>query len=343
LAGLGCKNTLASFETKPTAIGTTNQVIVVADNEHWAGMIGDTLEYYFGGPYPIMPQPEPLFDLKHYTASDLVEKSARRSLRTYLFLADLSDEESPTAQMVRNDLGAEKLRRFQEDPGYFSSVGYDKWARGQMIVYLFERSEEALANSIVRAFPTIAERINQHDLTQVHASTYITGESVRLERTVREKFDISLKIPNDYKVAIDQENFLWLRKDDDILTSNILIRRFPYTDRSDIDLENIIRMRDRLGIFIQGSTVGSVMQTNDEDLPVYTYQKDFDGHFAIESRGIWEMTLDFLGGPFINYAIIDGSEILMIDCFVYAPDRQKRNYVQHLEHIVSSLKFEEAK
>jgi hypothetical protein len=115
--------------------------------------------------------------------------------------------------------------------------------------------------------------------------------------------------------------------------------RFPYDSAGQFELDGFIAMRDRMGLMVEGSTIGSFMVTNREDLPVYLYKKELDGHYTIEARGTWELTQDFLGGPFVSYAIADSSEILMIDAFVHAPGKDKRNYIQRLEHVVSSLKF----
>jgi len=93
------------------AIGKTNEIIVVADKTMWEGPVGDTLRYYFGSAYLILPQPEPLFDLRHFTINDLKDDPNRRQLRTYLVLGNLSNETSPAAKMLKGDIGAEKVNR----------------------------------------------------------------------------------------------------------------------------------------------------------------------------------------------------------------------------------------
>lgn len=337
----GCNNPLASFESKPNALGTTNQVVVIADQSVWDGMIGDSIRYYFGSPYPIMPQPEPMFDLKHYTVTEINNQPLRKELRTYFIIGNLSDPDSPTARMIREDLGPEKMRRFEEDPGFYSSVGKDKWARGQLLIYLFGHDEPDVIEKMIKAFPTIAERIHTHDIEQIDAATYLDGESLRLQNTVREKFRVTMKIPGDFKVALNRDNFIWIRRDTREVTSSIAMRQFGYKEESQLTKDGLVTMRDRMGLFIQGSTPGSFMQTNDVDLPVLTYNKELDGHFTVEMRGVWEMTEDYLGGPFVSYAVVRNDSILMIDCFIYAPGKVKRDLVQQLEHVVSSLQLEE--
>ena len=61
----------------------------------------------------------------------------------------------------------------------------------------------------------------------------------------------------------------------------------------------------------------------------------------METRGLWKMENDFMGGPFVNYTIWDedGNRTVVVDGFVYAPGKDKRNYVMELEAIIQSLRF----
>lgn len=334
-----CKNPFSGMESKENAISGANEVVVICDDNLWESALGDTVMYYFEAPYPIMPQPEPIFNIRQFSTEDLAAAPLRRELRTYVVIANLEDAESETTKLVQADLGEEKLRRASEDKNYFTSIGLDRWARGQLVVYVFGFGVDDLATKVVKAFPAIAQRISEHDKPLIDAATYLNKESFMVSQRIKEKFGVAMKIPGDYRIAIDKENFLWIRQDFDEAVSGISMMRFPYEDAAQFQLDGFIEMLDRMGLMIEGSTVGSFMTTNSEDLPVYLYKKELDGHYAVEGRGIWELTQDFLGGPFVAYAIADSAEILMIEAFVHAPGKEKRNYVQRLEHIVSSLKF----
>ncbi len=339
LIASSCKNAFSSFEAKENAISGANEVAIICDDNLWESALGDTVVYYFESPYPIMPQPEPIFDIRHFSTEDLRAAPLRKELRTYVIVANLKDTTSETTRLVRADLGEENLRRAREDQSYFTSIGQDRWARGQLLIYVFGFGVDDLANKIVRAFPAMAKRIHEHDAPLIDAATYLNKESFQIEQRIKEKFGVTMKIPGDYRIAVEKANFLWIRQDFDEAVSGIAIMRFPYTDAGQFQHDGFIEMRDRMGLSIEGSSVGSFMTTNAEDLPMYLYKKELDGHYAVEGRGIWELTQDFLGGPFVAYAIADSSEILMIDAFVHAPGKEKRNYVQRLEHIVASLRF----
>ena len=59
-----------------------------------------------------------------------------------------------------------------------------------------------------------------------------------------------------------------------------------------------------------------------------------------ETRGLWEVSGQFMAGPFLNYMIeIDEGETLVLDGFVYSPGTNKRNYIFELEAIIRSVRF----
>jgi hypothetical protein len=61
----------------------------------------------------------------------------------------------------------------------------------------------------------------------------------------------------------------------------------------------------------------------------------------VETRGLWDIENDFMGGPFISHALIDktGERVLVLDAFVYHPRADKRNYVRQLEAILYSFEW----
>lgn len=346
LAGIiwsSCGGNLAEkLKNIPTAIGSTNQLTVIADQELWDGMIGDTFRYLYEGAYPMMPQPEPLFDVRYYTPAQVSIESVRRELRTYVYLADLSDTASQATKQVIADLGDEIVVRAKTDPGFSNKVGRDKWARGQIIFYVLGYGKDELINNITGSFNGIAQRIHSFDESQIRAKTYLSGDNNVINGLITEKFGIQLDIPADYKKAIEDSTTLWVRRDLSDLTSSLLIHTVKYTDEEQLSKEGIKALCDEVTRkYITTNTPGSYMLINDVDLPMYVYKKDIDKAYTLEARGIWEMKYDYMGGPFFAYLIKDPqrNRLILIDAFVYAPGKQKRDFMQQLEYIVTHLKF----
>ena len=68
----------------------------------------------------------------------------------------------------------------------------------------------------------------------------------------------------------------------------------------------------------------------------------FKGHFAVETRGLWDVKGDFMGGPFLNYAIHDEkrNRIINLDGYTYYPNKDKRDLMLQLETVFYTLHLE---
>ncbi len=326
----------------PTTYGKVNRVHVIMDDALWDGPVGDTLRSYFGSAYPMMPAPEPYFQLRQLTATEVLANQLKRELRTYLIVANINDKNSSVAQMVRKDLGQEKLQKAGRDSTYNTAVFKNKWARPQLLIYLFAQDEAQLVKLIKDKFQTAAARINEHDRTILKADLYQGGRNKDLEEDIRQTFLVNIHIPYDYVLALEKDNAMWIRKMDDKYLSNIIISKYPYHSESLLSVDSLIAKRNQLGkLLISSSEPGSYMTTNDKDLPIYQTTRKINGAFVKELRGIWEMVNDFAGGPFFCYAILspDKKSIFFIDVFVLAPGEPKQQAMQYLEEIVQTVRF----
>ncbi|MCB0646231.1 MAG: DUF4837 family protein [Saprospiraceae bacterium] len=329
----------SSFVPKPNAFGKLNDVVVIADKNLMESIVGDTLSYFFESAYPIMPTPEPMFDIRTFSPEELEDKKLRKELRTFVIVADVNNESSPTTQMLRKDLGEERFLRAKSLDEFNSSVGMDKWANGQLLIYLFGRGANKVCQSISQNYPAVAARIHKHDEAQLKANIYaVKNNNAELNQEVVARFGIDFNVPPDYKRAntVDDDNIIWMKRDKNSVEQDIVVRKFKYTDPSQLNLDNLIKMRDEYGQkYIHSSTEGSYMRTHREVLPVYDYEAKVDGHYAIELRGTWEMTDDYMGGPFVSFAILNEKkgEIIFLDGFVYGPGSDKRDLVQQLVYI----------
>ena len=56
----------------------------------------------------------------------------------------------------------------------------------------------------------------------------------------------------------------------------------------------------------------------------------------IEMAGLWEVEGYFMGGPFVSYTTVNQvtKEVITIDCYVYSPQKEKRNMLRELQHMV---------
>lgn len=333
-----------SLEAFPAALGKANEIVVIADKNIWEGPEGDSLRFYFASAYPMMPRPEPMFDLRHFTPLDLEANVLRRELRTYILLGDLSDKTSATSKMIIKDLGEQRYQEALKGEGFDSTVGQNKWARGQLVIYLFGKDRQSLPEVIRTRFPSAAHRVYQHDMKQLKSNAYAAGFNPLIQNELKNQMNVDFKIPADYIKAMfnEEQNLFWFRKETSDASMNIAIRKLAYSSKDQLTEEYIKSSINEYGEeFVKTDTEGSYWQINDRDLPTYKNTKDQNGNYTVEIRGIWEMTEDFMGGPYFAYAILgkDKKELLIVNCFVDAPSKEKRDLMQQLDLITSTIDF----
>lgn len=328
-------------EAKPRALGDVNRLVIVADQDLLSTAVGDSIAYHYEQPYPLMPQPEPLYDLRYMVADDLKQYSTRRELRSYVILADLLDPSSPTTKFVAGMLGEEKLLAAREDFRKGTTVVVDQWANGQVVVYLYAEGPERLAELVAKSFKAANRRIQESDREVLMANIYQSGRNPRIVDSLKELVGIGFDVPQDYAVAKAEPGFMWLRRDLQDVVQNILVGEVPYRGPQQLTVDSAVAYRNRISRdAVRTNTEGSVMSTNDRDLPVVEQRVEIKGQEVLAAKGVWEMTDDYMGGPFFTYLIPDeaAGKLYVVDAFVYAPGSKKgkRNYMQQLETIVET-------
>ena len=341
---VGCSEEVRkNFDPRPVAFGPLNQLVVVADQALWESAVGDTFDYYFAAPYPILPQPEPIYDIKHYTPEQLFSLKERKELRTYIFLSDVKSNSSRTTKLIRDDLGVEKVNATLEGDGFKTSVAKDKWADGQTLIYMMGAGPEKIIENIQRSFGAVIKRIREADKRKLGAGIYLEGTNNELEAEIKGKMGVSLKLPAGYVLAMHDEpnNVMWLRYETDEASSNIMLKKMPYEDQEQFSKLGLKSVRDTLGQYVSTRVPNTFMIINDIDLPMLLETMNLNNYYTVEARGIWEIENDYMGGPFVSYMMRNANtnELLFLDGFIHAPGEEKRRYMQELEHVLHSVQF----
>ena len=335
-----CGSDVASgLNPRPSAFGKINSLFVIADDDVWAAGARDSVAFFFEAPYLILPQPEPIFDVRRITPRDIAEQPTLQELRNYVVLADLSDTDSPTTQMVNTDLKGNdaKLQQVKEE-GFGTAVARNKWATNQQLIYLMGRNREELLRGLSSAYPAVVKRIDERENERIKTTAYFPGINSSLGRAVEEKAGARIDVPGSYtRVPVEAQNFIWLRKDVKGGSLNIMATKVPYDDPELLSKAGLKAIRDRVGREYFGSSLDSTyMKINDTDLPLFVTPTEINGNYSLEGRGIWEMENDFLAGPFISYLINDEADrqLVLVDGFVLAPGRKKREFMEELDQVL---------
>jgi hypothetical protein len=120
---------------------------------------------------------------------------------------------------------------------------------------------------------------------------------------------------------------------------NIIAYEIPILDNKIIDNVQLIKYRDSIGKkFIPGQFDNTYFKTEPQFEPV-NKEIRLSGKKTIESRGLWIVEGDYMGGPFISYTIEDikNNRLLVVTGFSYTPSTKKRDFVFELESILKTV------
>jgi hypothetical protein len=306
--------------SKPSATGRAGEMLVVMEQNQWDRQPGEVVRNIFRQNVPMFLQPEPMFDLVQ-----IEEKAFVRMFETHrhIFIADVGSEHARSSIEVSRDV----------------------WAHPQMLIRVkapndsvfravMERNQEAFLDHYIGVEK---ERL-------INAYRRMTNHAAR--SAVERVFGISMVVPEGYYVAVESENFIWLRRTGtrEDLDMGVLIASLPYKDPAvDFNYATIRARRDSLTRkYIPGQFDGTYMTTYPELQPEFR-EINFNGAYAIEARSLWRVEGDFMGGPFINYTTVDenSNRLFIFDGFVYAPKFDKRDYMRQVMAVIYSAKFPE--
>jgi hypothetical protein len=298
---------------KPVRDSQPNHLTVIIDDPLWNGQVGDSIRKKFASPIIGLPQEEPTLSITQYPL---------RLMEGYM----TND---------RNILVVKK------DEKSYLKIAKNQFATPQNVIYLAGRS-----------VPEILDRLHKHSnqilslirTTELEVATRRIDSAHYTPEVLVDSFGISLKVPMDYKTALTAHNFVWLKKDMVSGNMSVMVYEVPQSClRSESVIEKITRMRDSIGtLYIHGREAESRMITEQAFAP-YMMRETIAGLESYETRGTWELTNDYMSGPFVNLSMVDKTRkrVLVLEGFCYAPSQEKRELMLELEAILRTITFKE--
>ena len=92
---------------------------------------------------------------------------------------------------------------------------------------------------------------------------------------------------------------------------------------------------------LPGEKPGMYMKT--DTLCTITKPIVVHNRYAMEMRGLWYMENDCMGGPFVSHSRVDTetNRVIVVEGFVYAPEKMKRGLIRRLEGSLYTLQLPE--
>lgn len=310
-------------EVKPDrSTGRTNEILVVTNTKDmWEGEVGALVRKFFEQPLYGLPQPEPMFQL-----------------------FNIADEAFNKVFKAQHNILIIDIR-----PGFEKALVETRsnyWSRPQRVIKITAPDTAAFRRTFNEHSTAFLEAYNKLEIERTNEQ-FKMARSVKLANIVKNKFGFGMQLPGGFVIGAEDNNFLWLRQNMQKVKQDvelgILIHEQPYIDTTVFAAGNILALRDSLtSTFIQGPSPGSYMVVSREFVPpAFRWKDDYVTGFAVETRGLWMVKNDFMGGPFISYTFVDPKleRVITVDGYVYNPGDLKRNFIRQMEAIFHTIDF----
>ena len=299
--------------TKTASSGKSGELLIVMPEPLWNTSVDDALQNTFGKEQHGLPQAEPFFRLVSVKKNEF--KGLLKQHRN-IFIAEIG--------------GTEPKLVFQKDV----------WAQPQIIIKATAPDSVSLEFLIATQADQLIEYFNREERSRI-ISGYKKLSDKTIETTIKKEFGLGLVVPEGYYIATSEPGFIWLRRENPDISQGLLIYERSYSDTADLSMTRILAARDSITkTYIPGPEDNTYMIT-EMDYPASVISTKINENYAVEIRGLWKTENFFMGGPFINYSIVDSkrNRIITLDGFVFAPRFNKREYLRQLESIIYSAEL----
>ena len=308
-----CSNSPTVMHKKVT--GKAGEVVVVIPKKTWESPAGSKIREVLAQPQLGLPQDEPIFEL-----IDVPPAAFKDIFKT---------SRNIVTAKISPGLDSAKVE-FKKDI----------WAWPQAVINIQANSQEQFVKAFNENSDKIAGYLIKAERDRL-LMNYKNYNDKAVKNTVLDKFGFNINVPPGFVVTKPKENFAWIRYETPEISQGIIVHTYPYSSDSTFTVDYILDKRDSiLKKYVDGPTKGSYMTTEHQLPPLFNIF-NFKNNYAAETRGLWKVENDFMGGPFINMTILDASnnQIVMLDGYVYAPRYDKRNYLRQVEAMMHSLEF----
>lgn len=302
--------------------GKTNEILVVTNyKSQWEGEMGYVIRKVFEQPLAGLPQPEPMYRL-----FNIAEKDFNKLFKSQHNIMIVDIDPSFKEPLV-------ETRR-------------DYWTKPQRVIKITAPDTASFRKAFEEHSSAFLKSFNELEIIRTNVQ-FAMARSVSLMNTIQNKFGFSLQLPGGFTIADQTDDFMWLRqtihKTKQDVEMGIMIISKPYNDTSSFMGDSIIELRDAYSSeFIPGPSDGSYMIVSRGFIePVFKRTDEFVTGFAVETRGLWMVENDFMGGPFISFTFVDptNKKVITLDGYVYNPSGLKRNFVRQMEAIFHTIEF----
>ena len=290
----------------PASGGRHYDVIVSGRDSDALSVIDSVLQQ----PMKALPQSEPMFNLvANVDTLNATTKLARAIVEVNI---DARHEGATKIKFTRN-----------------------LYAEPQIVVRIYAKSVEAMRKDMLVQGKYLSDLLSAWEM-ETWLAQLKRKHDVKASRMASKMFGADLWLSIDMMYSRKAKDFLWFSNNSATVMKNVCVYRVSC-------LDNLMAKRDSVwGRNIKGETddmrMMAVAGTMITDSTCFALKGK--AHYNKTVRGLWEMQGDAMGGPFISRMIKDGNKgYLIVDAFLFAPNKDKRNAMRECEAMAYSLKM----
>ncbi len=212
----------------------------------------------------------------------------------------------------------------------------DLYARPQVVEGLYAPTDWAFVRLLEAHKKDILRHFNENEFARERKFLEKNYNGAVMAQ-VKKQFGVSINVPQDVDDMKIGENFLWASASKKDFQQNVCIYTLPWSNN--LSFEDV---RDSvMKVNIPGDREDQWMETDRRTVMI----DDITRIDLLVVRGLWDMRNDAMGGPFVSYCYVDTirNRFLIVEGFVFAPDKKKRPIIRQLEAALQTVKFESKK
>lgn len=301
---------------RPNSTGKGSEILVVCEKPVWDRIARETLLGLFSKEMTGLPESEPEFTLVNVPYANF-----SRFLQSHrnVFIVDINPQNT--------------------SPGIESQTNV--WSRPQKVIKLKAASDTTFLRLIQEKGEAVKEVFNMNERARFSAQNALE-RNLKAEEAIKQTFNMKMVISSDFYLAKKKDNLIWLRKETNEMSLGLIFFTAAYKDPNQLQQQKVVSsLKEVTRQNIPGSVDSSYMTISESVIPPVSRPVKFNGYYATETRGLWETRGDFMGGPFINYAVVDtlNQRVVNFYGYVFYPNKDKRNYIRQLESIIWGAEF----
>lgn len=324
-------NTKSPADMKKNSAGQTLEILVIADPNVYSGETRQLIDSIFGRPQEGLYETEPMFDIVNIPVSSYRNNEMYRVHRNILVCDIKSDNPDKVYMHI------------------------DDYAAPQVVFDFAVKDAASLRNYLRKYQKTILDEFYKAEHRRV-ARAFSGIRNHKLNNDIAQKFGFGLTFSDEYHLAREDSDFVWVRKEGKHFSLGLLINTFPYTNSKIFEEQQLLDridtvMRHYLLPPQEGSYSGMERRRDEQGeylAPIIRRQVEFpNSPYCIETRGNWRSFGDFMGGPLLSYAFLtpDQKQVVLLIGYVYCPKNKpytKRDLLMQLEGICYSFQMNTA-